>query len=176
MKRLFLLAVALVGAISIDSCGGNKAATETSTTPAPETTATAATDTAARHTPPPTLLSQSKYDSGPRAGASAANAAMAEQGKALFTSTGCVACHAYGRVLLCPDLKGVSMQRTATWMENQILHPEVMVKEDPISWELSTHFKLPMTNQGLTPGQAKAVIEYLKQMDKQSGATAAATH
>ena len=50
-------------------------------------------------------------------------------------------------------------------MENQILHPDVMVKTDPISHALFAQFALQMPNQGLTPDQAKQVIEYLKKRD-----------
>jgi hypothetical protein len=61
------------------------------------------------------------------------------------------------------------MRRTADWMEHQILHPEVMVKEDPISHELRTHYALPMTNQGVQPEEAKALVEFLKKKDHAAG-------
>jgi cytochrome c1 len=54
-------------------------------------------------------------------------------------------------------------------MENQILHPEVMTKEDPISRQLFAQFALQMPNQGLTPEEAKSVIEYLKHQNHESG-------
>jgi hypothetical protein len=61
------------------------------------------------------------------------------------------------------------MRRTADWMEHQILHPEVMVKEDPISHELRTHYAQPMTNQNVKPEEAKALIEFLKKKDHEVG-------
>lgn len=115
------------------------------------------------------LPTTSKYDDGPRAGASAVNASMAAAGEKLFQSKGCTVCHSFGKAVTCPDLVGVSMRRTALWMEHQILHPEVMVKEDRISAELKTRFALPMTNQGLTPEEARSVIEFLKKKDKDAG-------
>ena len=96
---------------------------------------------------------------------------QAEKGEKLFTSKGCSACHAFGRRLTCPDLRGVSMRRTAVWMENQILHPDVMVKEDPISHGLFAQYALQMPNQGLTPDEARAVIEYFKEQDHEAGLT-----
>ena len=111
----------------------------------------------------------SKYDAGPRASATPANPELAERGKELFSTKGCNACHALGRRLTGPDLAGVSQRRTAVWIENQILHPDVMTKEDPISHELLAKFALQMPNQGLTPDEAKAVIEYFKQHDQGSG-------
>jgi mono/diheme cytochrome c family protein len=114
----------------------------------------------------------SKYDSGPRAGETPINEALVEAGAQLFKDKGCSACHAFGTKLSCPDLNGVTMRRTASWMENQILHPEVMVKEDPIAHQLFAQYALQMPNQGLTPEQAKSVIEYFKHMDHESAESA----
>jgi cytochrome c len=157
MGRTSLITL-LVAGIAIAGCGGNKQTAEQEAapaTPAPaDTGATAAT---------------SKYDEGPRAGESAVDAALAASGEKLFQSKGCFVCHGFGKKVTCPDLVGVSMRRTALWMENQILHPEVMVKEDPISKELRTHYSLPMTNQNVAPNEAKALIEFLKRKDSQAG-------
>jgi mono/diheme cytochrome c family protein len=111
----------------------------------------------------------SKYDSGPRAGESPVDESQVEKGEALFKAKGCSACHGFGRRISCPDLNGVTTRRTAQWMENQILHPEVMVKEDPISHGLFAEFALQMPNQGLTPEEARAVIEYLKHKNHETG-------
>jgi mono/diheme cytochrome c family protein len=104
----------------------------------------------------------SKFDGGPRAGEGAIDESRVAAGEKLFTTKGCTACHAFGRKLQCPDLNGVTRRRTAEWMENQILHPEVMVKQDPISHQLFGQYSLQMPNQGLTPDEAKSVIEFLK--------------
>ena len=61
-------------------------------------------------------------------------------------------------------------------MEKQILHPEVMVKEDPISRGLMATYALQMPNQGLTPEQAKSVIEYLKHRDHEASEGATESH
>lgn len=108
----------------------------------------------------------SKYDSGPRAADSPAEHEQAERGGELFSTKGCIACHAQGRRLTGPDLAGVSQRRTARWLENQILHPDVMTKEDPISHELMGKYALQMPNQGLTPDEARAVIEFFKEFDQ----------
>jgi cytochrome c551/c552 len=113
--------------------------------------------------------SGSKYDQGPRAGEKAVDEQLAESGEKLFREKGCSACHAFGARLSGPDLKGVTMRRTALWMEHQILEPEVMVKEDPISRGLFAQYALQMTNQHLTPAEAKAVIEHLKHLDHEAG-------
>ena len=118
--------------------------------------------------------SGSKYDGGPRAGEKEADDELAEKGEALFSSKGCTACHTHGRKLTGPDLAGVSMRRTQEWMEHQILDPGRMVQEDPISRELMAKHALAMPNQGLTPDEAKAVIEFLKHHDQEAGLASAA--
>ena len=139
----------LVLALALAGCGGGSK--ETGGASQPATTAGVA--------------AVSKYDAGPRAGEEPIDKEQAETGEQLFKDKGCSACHAFGAKLSGPDLKGVSMRRTALWMENQILHPEVMVKEDPIARAMFAQYALQMTNQHLTPAEAKAVIEYLKHQD-----------
>jgi len=110
----------------------------------------------------------SRYDSGPRAGEQAIDESRVAAGEKLFQSKGCSACHAFGKKMTCPDLDGVTMRRTAQWMENQILHPDVMVKQDPISHQLFAQYALQMPNQGLTPDEARTVIEFLKHKNHES--------
>ena len=113
---------------------------------------------------------RSPLDIGPRAGDSPVVPMLAAQGEPLFKKKGCTACHAYGKRLTGPDLMGVTRRRTAQWMEQQILHPEIRVKQDPLSHELFGEYNLQMANQGLTPDEAKAVIEYFKKLDEESEA------
>jgi mono/diheme cytochrome c family protein len=115
-------------------------------------------------------VQRSPLDFGPRAGDSPVAAALTAQGEKLFKTRGCTACHAYGKRLTGPNLQGVTRRRTAQWMEQQILHPDVMVKTDPLSHQLFGEYNLQMANQGLTPDEAKAVIEYFKKLDEESEA------
>ncbi len=111
----------------------------------------------------------SPYDAGPRAGEAPVAQALVERGAGLFKSKGCSACHAFGQKLACPDLKGVTMRRTSEWMEHQILHPEIMTKDDPISHKLLGEYMKQMPNQGLTQDEARAVIEFFKHKDHELG-------
>lgn len=159
-----LLAALLVGTLA--SCGSKPSDSTTSTDTLGSSTGTPPAppaETTVTSGPPPGAVS--KYDNGPRASATPVNAAMAAAGKTLFTNKGCLTCHGFGKRVIGPDLKGVATRRTAQWMEQQILHPEVMTKEDPIAHALLVEYKVPMTNQKLTPEEAKKVIEYLKQMN-----------
>lgn len=112
-----------------------------------------------------TTATASKFDGGPRAGESSVDEALVKTGEGLFQTKGCSACHGFGRRISCPDLQGVTMRRTHQWMENQILHPEVMTKEDPIARQLFAQYSLQMPNQQLTQPEAQAVIEFLKHKD-----------
>lgn len=123
----------------------------------------------------PASASGSKFDAGPRAGEQEIDESLVKTGEQLFKDKGCSACHTFGRRMSGPDLAGVTMRRTAQWMENQILHPEVMTKEDPISHQLMGVYALQMPNQGLTPDQAKSVIEFLKHRDHEATEGAAAS-
>jgi cytochrome c551/c552 len=166
MARVSLITLLVVGvALGLAGCGAkNESGESQPSASAPATTPPpAATDTAAAP------AAMSKFDEGARAGEAAVNGGLASKGERLFTSKGCPVCHGFGKKITCPDLVGVSMRRTAMWMENQILHPEVMVKEDPITMELRKSYALPMTNQKVAPDEARAIIEFLKQKDSKAG-------
>jgi len=159
MKRLAFPLLALVALYALAGCsGGGSGASST-----PAASATPASGGVA---------ATSQYDSGPRAADTPVDASKVDEGKNLFQTKGCSACHAFGRRLSCPDLAGVTHRRTTAWMEQQILHPDVMVKTDPISHGLFAQYALQMPNQGLTPEQARTVIEFFKQTDL-AGAPAA---
>lgn len=147
MKRIVSGLVVLAAVLALAGCGAKEGASKGSASAG--------------------AASGSKYDSGPRAGEAPVDEALAEQGEKLFQLKGCSACHTFGKKMSGPDLAGVTMRRTEKWMEQQILHPDVMVKEDPISRKLMAEMALAMPNQGLTPDEARAVIEYLKHQDQE---------
>lgn len=107
-------------------------------------------------------------DAGPRASEGTRDESLAEQGEQLFKDKGCSACHAFGKRVTGPDLAGVTRRRTAKWIERQILHPELMVKEDPIARQLFAEFALQMPNQGLNEAQARAIIAYFAHLDHEA--------
>ncbi len=91
--------------------------------------------------------------------------ARAAQGEKLFQTKGCSACHAFGRRVTGPDLVGVTHRRTAAWIQGQILHPAEMVKHDSTSHALFGVYALQMPNQGLTPDEAKSMLEFFLARD-----------
>jgi len=169
MTRILLIILLVVGvALGLAGCGGakNESSDTSASTPATTPPPAAAAETAAVAA---ATTGTSKFDAGARAGEAAVNGGMASKGERLFTAKGCPVCHGFGKKITCPDLVGVSMRRTAMWMENQILHPEVMVKEDPITMQLRKSYPLAMTNQKVAPDEARAIIEFLKQKDAKAG-------
>ena len=143
-------------------CGGNKASSTSSD-------AAATTGVPAGAPAEMKVAAVSQYDAGPRAFEAAEDEAGAKRGEQLFKDKGCSACHAFGKKVTCPDLAGVTHRRTAEWIENQILHPEIMVKTDPIAHDLFAKFMLQMPNQKLTPEQAKDVIAFFRHKDHEAG-------
>lgn len=153
MKRMPIVTLlpALVLIAAIAGCGQKGGGTE-SATPASVTPAGGAAS----------FMVPADLDQGPRAGATPADENMARGGERLFQTRGCSACHGFGKRISCPDLDGVTMRRTAKWMQTQILHPDAMTKQDPTARQLFATYMLQMPNQGLSPAQADSVIEFLK--------------
>jgi cytochrome c551/c552 len=108
----------------------------------------------------------SSLDVGPRAAESPMNEELATVGEKLFRSKTCSTCHAFGLRITGPDLAGVTRRRTAAWIEAQILRPEVMLREDPISKELLGEYAVPMPNLGIKPEEARALVEFMKKKDR----------
>lgn len=164
MRRLTLF-VLLIGTIAaVSGCGSRS--NDSASTPANSSSAPVA-GTAAGGDP---SSASSPLDVGPRANSTPVDHEAAELGETLFSSKGCTACHGFGKKLTGPDLAGVTERRTAQWIESQILHPEVMTKNDPIAHQLYATFALQMPNQHLTQAEALDVIEYLKHRNAGGGA------
>jgi mono/diheme cytochrome c family protein len=158
MRRIVASALTIVVAgAALTGCGGKEAGE-------PPAASTATTSSSAGAVTLPADL-----DQGPRAGAVEADEAGAKLGEGLFQSKACSACHGFGKRVSCPDLQGVSQRRTAKWLEYQILHPDVMTKQDPTARALFAQYSLQMPKQGLTQDEARAVIEFLKHKDHEAG-------
>ena len=87
--------------------------------------------------------------------------ALVEKGEALFNEKGCGACHAMDSKRVGPALGDVTERRSADWIARMILHPDLMVKSDPVARQLLDEYKTPMPNQQVKPEEAKAIIAYL---------------
>jgi len=88
----------------------------------------------------------------------------AAEGAEIFTMK-CTACHKIEERYIGPALSGVTKRRKPEWIMNMILNPDVMVKEDPTAKGLLMEYIAPMTNQNLTPEEAKAVLTFFMKND-----------
>lgn len=139
-SRITILAILGLAALGTAGCGGNGASDAKGTSP---------------------------LDVGPRASESPVNEELAAVGEKLFKSKTCSTCHAFGLRITGPDLAGVTVRRSAAWIEAQIQRPDVMIREDPISRELFGEYAVPMPNLGIQPEEAKALVEFMKKKDRQ---------
>jgi cytochrome c551/c552 len=112
----------------------------------------------------------SLYDQGPRAADAPVNEALAAKGGDLFKTKTCSTCHGFGVRITGPDLKDVAAQRTARWMQQQIQHPDIMTKQDPISRQLLGTYAVQMPNLNISDDDARALIEYIKKKHKEMSA------
>jgi len=158
--RAHAMAIVLLAGL-MASCGG-KSDSNGGTSSPPAATGSGGSSSPAAATLPPDL------DQGPRAAEGSIDESKAALGEKLFQTKGCSACHAFGKRVSCPDLDGVTTCRTAKWIQSQILHPEVMTKQDPTARQLFAQFSLQMPNQGLTPDEAAQVLEFLKHKNHES--------
>ncbi len=91
--------------------------------------------------------------------------AMAANGKEIYDQM-CLACHRVGKKFIGPPPNGVLERRTPEWVMNMILNPQEMVQQDPLARDLLQEFNgSPMSNQGLTEEQARAILEYFRTLN-----------
>ncbi|MCR9227904.1 MAG: cytochrome c [Flavobacteriaceae bacterium] len=87
---------------------------------------------------------------------------MATTGKEVYDQM-CLACHRIGKKFIGPPPNGILERRTPEWVMNMILNPQEMVQQDPLAKDLLKEFNgSPMSNQGLTEDQARAILEYFR--------------
>lgn len=86
------------------------------------------------------------------------------KGQEVFAAKGCTACHKVGGgKLVGPDLKDVLTRRDQEWVERMILHPDLMLKEDPVARKLLAEHFTPMPNQNVDPKEELPfLLSYLK--------------
>ncbi len=88
--------------------------------------------------------------------------ALATNGKEVYDQM-CLACHRIDKKFIGPPPNGVLERRTPEWVMNMILNPQEMVQQDPLAKDLLQEFNgSPMSNQGLTEDQARAILEYFR--------------
>lgn len=93
------------------------------------------------------------------------DAQLAEAGKAIFESK-CSACHRTDATkVVGPGMAGVTERRKPEWVMNMIINPEEMTKKDPTAKKLLAEHLTQMTNQNVNQDDARALLEYFRQID-----------
>lgn len=91
---------------------------------------------------------------------------LAERGKELFRTRGCVSCHTIGEGRrVGPDLAGVTGRREFAWTYHMVVNPDSMLQNDTTAQRLLEEFFTPMADQNVTPEQFRAIYEYLREED-----------
>jgi putative heme-binding domain-containing protein len=88
---------------------------------------------------------------------------LAAQGKELF-ETRCKTCHKLDEEHIGPTLRNVTDRRDPVFIMNMILAPEEMIQKHPTGQELFAEYGTMMTNQNLSREQARALLEYFRQV------------
>ena len=88
--------------------------------------------------------------------------ALASRGEEIFNLK-CSACHKLDERYVAPPLRDVTSRRTPEFVMNMILNPLEMTQRHPVTKELLGEYFTPMTPQGLTEEDARALLEYLRQ-------------
>ena len=94
--------------------------------------------------------------------------ALAAEGQSIFEGK-CSACHQLSdQKVVGPGMAGVTEKRSPEWIMNMIINPEEMTKKDPTAKKLLAEHLTQMTNQNINEADARALLEFLRQNDKNS--------
>ncbi len=78
----------------------------------------------------------------------------------------CIACHKLDERYVGPAQRDVIKRRSPEFIMNMMLNPEEMQKRHPVVKQLLAEYMTPMTNQNLTIDDARAVLEFLREVGK----------
>lgn len=78
----------------------------------------------------------------------------------------CIACHKLDERYVGPAQGDVIKRRTPEFIMNMMLNPEEMQKRHPVVKQLLAEYMTPMTNQNLTVEDARAVLEFFREVGK----------
>lgn len=94
------------------------------------------------------------------------NTKMADQGKSIFTNT-CAICHELDQQKVGPPLRNIAKDRSPEFIMNLLLNTTAMQKTDPYVKALIVKFNnIVMIDPGFNQTQARAVLEYLRSVEK----------
>lgn len=89
------------------------------------------------------------------------DSALVARGGEIFNLK-CSACHKLDERYVAPPLRDVTSRRTPEFVMNMILNPLEMTQRHPVTKELLGEYFTPMTPQGLTDEDARALLDFLR--------------
>src|SRR5690554_2636285 len=90
---------------------------------------------------------------------------MVTSGKAIYEMK-CSACHKLTEQrVVVPGWAGVTNHRTPEWIMNMITNVDVMLEEDPEARKLLEECLTRMPNQGVSIGDARNILEFMREND-----------
>jgi len=96
----------------------------------------------------------------------AVDPALAAKGEKVF-ATHCSVCHRLDSRYVGPPLGNVVKLRSPEWIMNMVLNTNGMIMNDPVARDLVGKYGSIMTVSGISPDDARAVLEYLRQASEQ---------
>lgn len=165
MRLLLTLLLAAGLAAGLAACGGDDAPDSGVSTAGTATPDASAAGSAAGGLDP-SLPYHDDYGDAP------VDAALASAGETLF-NTRCQVCHKLDERYVGPPLRDVATRREPEWIMNMILAPDKMLMVDEAAKELFGEYNVPMTNQNLTPDEARQIVEYLRRVSTEPAAAPA---
>lgn len=90
---------------------------------------------------------------------------MVTSGKAIYEMK-CSSCHKLtGKRVVGPGWAGVTNRRSPEWVMNFVTNVEVMLAKDSVSQKMLEECLTRMPNQGLSVGDARDVLEFMRKND-----------
>jgi len=92
---------------------------------------------------------------------------MVKRGKEI-SEMKCTSCHSLGENrIVGPGWKGITSRRTPEWIMNMITNVDVMLEKDLAAQKLLEECLVRMPNQGLSVGDARDVLEFMRHLDQE---------
>ena len=88
---------------------------------------------------------------------------LVARGKEIF-DTKCSACHKLDERYVGPAQRDITKRRTPEYIINFMLNPEENYQKNPEAKKLLAEYMTPMPNQNLTIDDAKAILDYFRQV------------
>lgn len=90
---------------------------------------------------------------------------LVKKGEEIF-NTKCIACHKLDERYVGPAQRDVIKRRTPEYVMNMMLNPDEMLKKHPEAKKMLAEYMTPMTFQNLSFDDARAILEYFREIAK----------